>query len=133
MAKSRISITSHHDPDPVYYSLTQPEFDQLCDKAKTPERENVFFLIGLLIPGGLNLATGWPSPEQKVPVIFIINVVIVAISFILSLFQGKQWWAKRGGYNKFVKSLRDKPQVKLEIADVATGYVQTEQPQEANK
>jgi len=123
MTARRPSITAYHDPDPVYYSLTQPEFDQLCEKAKIPERENTLFLLGLFIPSLFNLCFTWPPETAQIKAPFVINSLIVIISFILVCMQGRLWWSKRGSFGNYILTLKEKPRIKMELTDIPEGIV----------
>jgi hypothetical protein len=123
MATNRPSITAYHDPNPIYYSLTQPEFDQLCEKAKIPEKENTLFLLGIFIPSFVNLCFTWPSVTKPITALFVINSLIVIVSFMLICMQGRLWWSKRGSFGNYVSILREKPQIKMELTDIPEGIV----------
>jgi len=123
MTTNRPSITAYHDPNPIYYSLTQPEFDQLCEKAKIPEREYTLFLLGLLIPSLVNFCFTWPPETKPITVPFVINSLIVIASFILFLMQGRLWWIKRGSFGNYISTLRENPQIKMELTVIPEGIV----------
>ena len=126
MVKRRQKITAYHE-EPVYYSLTEPELEQLKEKAKIPEKENAFFLVGLFIPALINLLTSHSSADQATSWVFNLNLIIVVITFILALFQIKGWVSKASGYGDLINSLKEKPQIELQVSGNAAKYVKDTQ------
>ena len=125
MAKSRQSVTFYHDPDPVYYSLTQPEFDQLCDKAKVPERENTLFLLGLLVPSGINAVICWPTDQSSITAGWVLNLLVAIVAGVLFLVQGRIWLSKKGDFTKYIATLKEKPRIKMELTTTPNAYTRS--------
>ena len=116
------SITSYHDPNPVYFSLTEAEMGQLCAKARVPEKENCLLLLGLLIPAGINMIVGWPARSVGISASFAINSIITILSFILLFLQGIRWLPKRGQFDKYLSEMKKKPQVQMVLV-TSSGYL----------
>jgi len=106
-------ITAYHDPNPIYFSLTESEMEQLCAKSKVPEKENCLFLLGLLIPATINMIVGWPAKSAGISASFVINSLITILSFILVFLQGIRWLPKRGQFDNYISDMKKKPQIQM--------------------
>lgn len=115
-------ITTHHE-DPVFYSIAHAELLQLKDKAKVSEKENCFFLAGLFVPAFINLFSIDLANEKPLSVLAILNLLVVVVTFVLGIFQGKGWWEKRTSYSDFIKTLEGRPKVEMLISGDADNYV----------
>lgn len=116
MAKAKPSVAARFDPDPSHYLLTEVEFNRLCEVARIPEKENVFFLLGLLIPCAISTYTSIPKAQAAASVGFILNFIIVAVTGLMVLFQARGWYAKRKTFKTFVTELKDRPEGRLAFA-----------------
>lgn len=113
MAKTKSTVAARFDPDPSHYLLTEVEFNRLCEVARIPEKENVFFLLGLLIPCAINSYTGIPPTGQSLSSAFILNFIVVAVTLLMTFFQARGWYSKRKIFKNFVTTLKDRPEGRL--------------------
>ena len=113
MGKPKPSVAARFDPDPNHYLLTEVEFNRLCEVARIPEKENVFFLLGLLIPCAINAYTGTPKAAEPISVSFVLNFIVVAVTFLMVIFQARGWHAKRKTFKDFVSNLMERPEGRL--------------------
>jgi hypothetical protein len=129
MAKTRSTIISHHDPNPVYFTLTQSEVDMLKERSRLPEKENTYFLVGLFVPATLNAIARCRATPFQIDPLLIINLLVSVVTLILGILQGKEWFVKRNNYDHFIAELKSKPQVKMQISDDLGRFtIQTENP-----
>jgi hypothetical protein len=113
MARNKPSVSARFDPDPSHYLLTEVEFERLCEVAKIPEKENLLFLLGLLVPCAINAYAAYPKTTDTLSVGFILNFIVVVLAGLLALFQGRAWYSKRRTYGNFVRDLKQKPEGRL--------------------
>jgi len=113
MAKPKPTVAARFDPDPSHYLLTEVEFNRLCEVARIPEKENVFFLLGLLIPCAISTYTSAPKENELIGVQFVLNFIVVAVTLIMVIFQARGWYAKRKIFGSFVSELKDRPEGRL--------------------
>lgn len=117
------SVAARFDPDPNHYLLTEVEFNRLCEVARIPEKENVFFMLGLLIPCAINAYTSLPEADKPASVAFILNFIVVAVTGLMVFFQARGWYAKRKTFQNFVRDLKDRPEGRLAFAAPPTQMV----------
>ena len=123
MAKNTPSVAARFDPDPNHYLLTEVEFNRLCEVARIPEKENVFFMLGLLIPCSINAYTSIPAGETSASIGFILNFIVVAVTGLMVIFQARGWYAKRKIFASFVSELKERPEGRLAFAAPAIQMV----------
>ena len=123
MSKNHTILTHHEDQ--VYYSIARAEFDQLKEKARTPEKENCLFLLGLFIPSLINFLSTKPDDTKPVPLITIVNIILMIVTFIFFVFQSIRWYSKKSKYDDFINELESRPKVEMQISGDAEEYVKT--------
>ena len=116
MSKNTPSVAARFDPDPNHYLLTEVEFTRLCEVARIPEKENVFFMLGLLIPCAINAYTAIPDGDKPASVSFTLNFIVVAVAGLMVFFQARGWYAKRKTFSNFVSDLKERPEGRLAFA-----------------
>lgn len=123
MKANKQTIWAHHDPNPIYYTLTLSELESLKDKARVPQKENAFFLGGLFIPALLNVLGTIFSTNFAINALFVVNLLIMIVTFLLGFFQAREWNAKRKSFKEFVDTLKSKPQIEMQVFSTAESYV----------
>lgn len=131
MKLSKQTILAHHDPNPIYYTLTLAELDSIKDKIRVPQKENAFFLCGLFIPALLNVLGTVFSKTFAINSLFVVNVLILIVTFILGFFQAREWYAKRKSFKEFIDALKSKPQIEMQVSSAVETYVK--QPARARR
>lgn len=122
----------HHE-EPDYYSLTESELDQIKEKARIPERENTYLLIGLFIPSLVNFITEFKGVNTEITWVLNLNLIIVIITFLLMLFQLRGWVAKASGYKSFLTKMKAKPKIEMRMSDGAGQYVKSSTTKNSDK
>jgi hypothetical protein len=118
-------VVAHHEPNPDHFVLTKSDFAQLTDKARIPEKENTLFLVGLLIPSLINIASTWPKENEVVGPIFTLNMLVVIVSLIGVFFQGREWKTKRCQFSALIKTFEERPKIDMEYS-TAKGYMRAD-------
>lgn len=124
MSSPTNKIMTHHE-EPVYFSITEVELEHLAENAKMPERENVWFLIGLIIPALLNLITVWTSDYKQLSAFDVVNMIILVFATGTCVLQGRKWYSKRNSFANYMSQIRQRPKVEMIIAGNADQYMQT--------
>jgi len=114
------SVAARFDPDPEHILLTRVEFDRLCEVARIPEKENFFFLCGLLIPCGIAIFSEYPAAGEAPSTKLLLNFIVVVVAGLLAFFQGRGWYSKRRAFKDFVGSLEERPTGRLAFSEPQT-------------
>jgi hypothetical protein len=116
MGKGKPTISARFDPDPTHIVLTEIEFQRVCETARTPEKENLFLLVGLLVPCAINAYVSAPKDGAPASTEFLLNIIVVVVAVLVAGFQARAWYAKRSSYNEFVEQLRERPEGRLSFS-----------------
>ena len=119
MVRSTPSVSARFDPDPNHYLLTEVEFDRLCEVARIPEKENSFFLLGILIPCAITAFTSLPKSDPP-SLSFLLNFIVVVVAALTFIFQARGWYSKRKVFREFVKDMKERPEGRLAMTPAKT-------------